>query len=917
MLRDGDLRIDLDGDIGSTLPNPTYLFQRRAYWQLLQTITAAHERLERLKSTQEPGELDFDASQAYRTIFVCAQRGAGKSTFVRHLKWGLRQATDENAAQLPRHAQSAIGNFEFLPLVDPTSVIYPKAGGHSSDGEPYAFLRLIIAHILKWYDKRLLRKSADRMITHQNSRESYQPSVVRKNGEELNRLITIAAGDHEDYGLDGIGTSQAAMRLPAEIHTFLGKMCKELQVNALILPLDDVDMAVGNGFLVLEVLRNFLTTPYIQTVVTGDVKLYTLIVEQHFRSLLETQADPERRVPPLLEQMVTSYVTKIFPPNCRITLQPPYDLLDENPIFFISTPTTGNGEAKFAPLDGGAVEFGLFIAVIIKILFWKVPKYLYADEVERFLQSRSLRGLILGSLALAPHMRQLAEILRTLNDFDKNNSSKATSEHELLEPNKDLADMYASLQEHGNEVYKNYVGYPILIEYLALCLMWRNNNDINLGHTALLRKIGDILLNNNHLYDYKFMNGICIDLYSAKESQNYPLTSKIFGHVSGQEKYSSLFYSQNALNISSNSTVALIPGLETSLIIKLILENLPQHYREFGLMRPAIAIGNLIKVIFSSFDFYSEFLGYSQSTQNSRLRGFSRILDCFNIHERYVDNHVSSRSQAYHSADSTGKGSIEASDWGAIYAEASCLLVGEEKNRSKWPEAFHNTTLAKKILEWAHKHSSSHKLPIFITSIQMDALIQHFYKITSLDPKQLSGITLATYLYRAIDQLKAAIIETSEPTGEAYLYQPIRIAGMIDDHPIVKMIKCVEVQKDLEQIQIGRAKDDIALIFELFDSEYVSRVNGRIAGPNRKDLASRMARNIDTLARRAITLSRQDREKLSAQLADSDTSAYQTLRLAWPSLDPDTKQTMARALDVELETLNATYGRKPSGAKPT
>lgn len=918
MLRDGDLRIDLDGEINASLPHPSYLFQREAYRHLLQLITAAHERLERLNNVQGQGKLDFESCQAYRTIFVCAPRGAGKSTFVRHLEWGLKQALGEKArgkaGQPPAQGQDIIDRFGFLPPIDPTSIIYPKADTHSRRENPYAFLRLLIGYVLKWYDRQRAKNAPEPQYGWKDSRAPHHSNTVKKNGEDLNRLIAIASGDHEDYGLDGIGASQAAMRLPSEIHSFFGEICKAIQIDALILPLDDVDMAAEDGFSVLEALRNFLTTPFLQPVVTGDIDLYTLIIKENFRPLFEKADSLDGNGNSLLDRVVSAFITKIFPPNFRVTLRSPFDLLDENPIFFISNPKSGNVDTGQAAFDSEAVEFRLFIEVLIKIIFWKVPKYWYRDELEKFLRDRSLRGLIQGPLIFAPHVRQLGRILEILKKIEDGKASSTSSQGAKLEPTKDLANMYASLRAQRNEIFRDYSGHPVLIEYLSLYLMYNDTNN-GLGHSTLLRRFSHLIESMSSVHEYRFAKYVGTDIKASLLASKHPLISEIFNEISGNKNYQGLSQSQNTIILSKHEDGSNIhlPGPEASLILKLISGDLSAHHREFGLRRPTIAVGNLIKLIFSSFDLYSEGLDYSQNTRSSCLRGFSRILDCFNAHERYVGNLASSEPQI----GLTEKGNKEALDWRAIYQQASTLLVGDEKDRSKWPEAFLNTKLGNEVLEWPGEHAFSHKLPIFITSCQMERLVQYFYKITFSDPKQLSGITLATYLYRAVDQLKAAIIETSEPTGDAYLYQPARIAGMVDDHPIVKMMKSAGVQKDLEQIKIGRAKDDITLIFELFDSEHVSRVSGRIAGPNKKDLARRVALNIDTLARRAITFSRQDREILKARLGDRDTSAYQTLRLAWPLLDPDSRHVMGKALDVELETLNATYGRKPSGVKPS
>lgn len=53
-------------------------------------------------------------------------------------------------------------------------------------------------------------------------------------------------------------------------------------VNALVVLIDDVDMAFDKGFDVLEVVRKYLASPFLIPIVAGDMKLYKEIIETQF-----------------------------------------------------------------------------------------------------------------------------------------------------------------------------------------------------------------------------------------------------------------------------------------------------------------------------------------------------------------------------------------------------------------------------------------------------------------------------------------------------------------------------------------------------------------------------------------------------------------------------------------------------------
>ncbi|SME95115.1 antiviral RADAR system adenosine triphosphatase RdrA [Desulfovibrio gilichinskyi] len=242
---------------------------------------AKHYKRERKDKSSE--NLTYDAHDA---IFVSAGRGCGKTVFLRNVK-PIWEESDEFKNDIKLH---------FCPPIDPTLL----AGNDN-------FVNVVIAHLYIQIDKEI------KTGNHKDKNEFYK---------KLSRLAdSVAQSENRDElpGIDRIISYKSGIQLEDAFHSFVEGCLDILNTDAIVLPIDDVDMALRKAFDVLDVVRRLLSCPYIIPIVSGDEDLYRPIIQDYFlhgentgkeKLLAEDQAD----------DLTDAYITKIFPNQHRVTL---------------------------------------------------------------------------------------------------------------------------------------------------------------------------------------------------------------------------------------------------------------------------------------------------------------------------------------------------------------------------------------------------------------------------------------------------------------------------------------------------------------------------------------------------------------------------------------------------------------------
>ena len=242
---------------------------------------------------------------SHNAILVSGQRGAGKTVFLR------------NCADIWKSEQSNGGKHKadelyFLKEIDPTMLI-------NEDN----FSNVVIAQIYSEVERKL---QAENCCDNSNASLDKHKSTFHK---ALKRLAD-SLGKQDDFngltGIDKIQQYKSGIHIERYFHEFIEAAIDILGCSALVLPIDDVDMALDRAFEVVDDVRRLLGCPYIIPIVSGDYRLYEQMTNVHFdqKSYRDESGNTELQVEgrELAKKLTNAYLTKVFPNQMRITLLP-------------------------------------------------------------------------------------------------------------------------------------------------------------------------------------------------------------------------------------------------------------------------------------------------------------------------------------------------------------------------------------------------------------------------------------------------------------------------------------------------------------------------------------------------------------------------------------------------------------------
>lgn len=251
-------------------------------------------------------ENKFDKKERlHDTITILGSRGSGKTTFL----YSLISSYQEN------------NDVEVIDIIDPTLI---EEKGH-------VFLT-IISQIENAVEKVLSKSDCN------PESESY-----RKKKDWRDKLKSLAAGlpsidgiggtyenwqDPEFIMDKGLRSVRAAKNLEADFHELLKLGLEILEKKAFIIALDDIDIDFRKGWPVLETIRKYLTSPYIVTILSGDLKLFSKAIRKQQwknfgKALMINEGEKLDRIrdyDDLVTEMEGQYLQKVMQPQRRIHL---------------------------------------------------------------------------------------------------------------------------------------------------------------------------------------------------------------------------------------------------------------------------------------------------------------------------------------------------------------------------------------------------------------------------------------------------------------------------------------------------------------------------------------------------------------------------------------------------------------------
>ncbi len=251
-----------------------------------------------------------ETKKNHNTISIFANRGAGKTTFLLSaLEWLKNEHEDDVLCLKP---------------IDP-SMIGVKEN---------AFINIIaeihrhVIEKIEIYDYN--GRNGEEM--HENERQINKCFTRLMEGlsfmEGIGKNGKYEEWDDVEYAAHkGIEKASSSNRIDYYFQKYIYYTLKLLGKKCVVISFDDIDTNFEKGNEILEIIRRFLTSPMIITILTGDLELYGKLVRKISWKCFDTDfleketkyaKRKEQEFSTMIDQLETHYLLKILKPEFRI-----------------------------------------------------------------------------------------------------------------------------------------------------------------------------------------------------------------------------------------------------------------------------------------------------------------------------------------------------------------------------------------------------------------------------------------------------------------------------------------------------------------------------------------------------------------------------------------------------------------------
>lgn len=234
----------------------------------------------------------------YATIGVFGDRGSGKTSFMVSLLEACREK---------------YGDVKVLRMIDPTLVEQKKP-----------IVLGVLGMINGLVEDKLDRSECAVSDTTAIARQGW--NKVMKNLatgiiaiENIGSEYSYSLWADEDYVLNtGFKKVVKANEFERYFREMLTQALAILNKKAFILAFDDIDVDMSKGWEVLESIRRYFSDPRIISIVSGNIKLYGMIVRSNLSHCLSFKEDAKKEL--MANELESQYLLKILKPDNRLNL---------------------------------------------------------------------------------------------------------------------------------------------------------------------------------------------------------------------------------------------------------------------------------------------------------------------------------------------------------------------------------------------------------------------------------------------------------------------------------------------------------------------------------------------------------------------------------------------------------------------
>lgn len=284
------------------------LVHRKIFQQALPVFSNLYDYAVKISS-----ESSCDIPHVHNTISILGSRGTGKTSFMLSLIRMIKEQKKNDILCInpidPSHVESK--QHPFVNIIS------------SIQEEVEAMLQTI--------------REEPRLVEHidsgiQKDFNNYYSALLRglKVIEGIGKEHLYDEWNDDEYiSMLGMDNAKATVKLETNFHKYIYYALKILKKKCILIAFDDIDIDYQKGFQILEVIRKYLTTPQLITIITGDQGLYTTLVRKHQWQFFDKDyIDKEKayaenepkEFAEMVDHLENQYMAKVLKPENRINL---------------------------------------------------------------------------------------------------------------------------------------------------------------------------------------------------------------------------------------------------------------------------------------------------------------------------------------------------------------------------------------------------------------------------------------------------------------------------------------------------------------------------------------------------------------------------------------------------------------------
>ena len=285
------------------------------------------------------------------SVFIEGDRGAGKTTFLLNITNYLR-SQGKGKSQGADDQQSLYDALKFYPLIDPT-LLESNKNMESNKKTGEALLISVVAMLLNSFQEDIEcfnfttydPDNQERDFCYKGDAFKDREGLIKeiyRIVEGISRSLQALQDDKQVFALEQIANQQAGWHLDKSLHKLFFCLTKFYKKKALVLMIDDTDMAMNRCFEILDTILRFFSSPHLIILISGQKSLYDLVLKQYFCKSLPKEGPQGIQIPEqerqdkIIDTVSTSYFEKIFPTHLRIHLDSISQLIQKRSVYIES-----------------------------------------------------------------------------------------------------------------------------------------------------------------------------------------------------------------------------------------------------------------------------------------------------------------------------------------------------------------------------------------------------------------------------------------------------------------------------------------------------------------------------------------------------------------------------------------------------